>query len=171
MERILVIGCPGAGKSTLARQLAEKRGLPLVHLDAIFWLPGWKQRDKTEFDALLLAELQKPKWIIDGNFGRTLPLRLQYCDAVIFLDFSTFACVRGVLQRVLSQHGKVRSDMGQGCPERFDWEFLKYVCSFNRTQRKKLLEKLNAADPSCRKIFLQNRRQVKAFLNATDDFV
>lgn len=164
MERILIIGCPGSGKSTLARQIAKKLNHPLVHLDSLFWLPAWKERDKEEFDAMVLEELQKPKWIIDGNYGRTLPLRLQYCDTVIFLDFSSFACMRGVLQRVIANRGKVRSDMGAGCPERFDWSFMTYVWQFNRTQRKKLYDKLAAA-PSVKRVILRNRRQVKKFLN------
>ena len=165
MERVLIVGCPGAGKSTMARQLAEQLNLPLVHLDALFWLPDWKEREKDEFDALVLEELRKPKWIIDGNFGRTLSTRLQYCDTVIYLDFSSFACLRGVLKRVITTHGKVRLDMGAGCPERFDWAFLKYVWNFNKTTREKMLSRMSSADPSVKRITLRNRRQVKKFLN------
>ncbi len=165
MERILVIGCPGAGKSTLSRKLSEKCKLPLVHLDSLFWLPGWREREKAEFHGLLLDALRKPQWVIDGNYGRTLPLRLQYCDTVIFLDFSRWVCLHGVLQRVLINFGKVRPDMGEGCPERFDLEFLKYVWNFNKTGREKLFARLSAADPSVAIVTLHNRRQVKKFLN------
>ncbi|MBO5222491.1 MAG: AAA family ATPase [Clostridia bacterium] len=164
MERVLIVGCPGAGKSTMARQLAEQLNLPLVHLDALFWLPDWKEREKDEFDALVLEELRKPQWIIDGNFGRTLSTRLQYCDTVIYLDFSSFACLRGVLKRVITTHGKVRLDMGAGCPERFDWAFLKYVRNFNKTTREKMLSRIAAADPSVTRIILRNRRQVTKLL-------
>ena len=164
MERILIIGCPGAGKSTLARQLAEKLDLPLIHLDSLFWLPGWKERDKGEFDALLAEELGKPQWIIDGNYGRTLATRLEFCDTVIFLDFGRFACLRGVLTRVWTQRGKVRPDMGEGCPERFDWTFFKYVWSFRKTNRDKLYAKLSASPDSVSRIILKTRRQVKRFL-------
>jgi len=166
MERILIVGCPGSGKSTLARKLAGKLNLPLVHLDSLFWLPGWVERDRDTFDSLVRQELAKPKWIIDGNYSRTMEERLRFCDTVIFLDFSSYACVRGVLQRVLSSRGKVRSDMGAGCPERFDWDFIQYVWQFNRTQRGKLLSRLEAADPSVRKIVLCNRRQVEDFLRS-----
>ena len=88
MERIVIIGCGGAGKSTLARQLGEKLRIPVVHLDKLFWRPGWVQVPKEEFDALLRAELAKEKWIMDGNFDRTIPERLARCDTVIYLDFS-----------------------------------------------------------------------------------
>lgn len=164
MERILIVGCPGAGKSTLARQMAEKLDLPLIHLDQLFWLPGWVSREKNDFDALLQAELDKPKWIIDGNYGRTLSRRLEYCDTVIFLDFSTAACLRGVLKRVFSSRGKVRPDMGAGCPERLDWKFLNYVRTFRRNHWESLMEKIFVADPSVNRIFLRNRRQVEKFL-------
>ena len=163
MERILIVGCPGAGKSTLARSMAEKLGLPLVHLDVLFWLPGWQQREREEFDALLLQELNKPKWIIDGNFSRTLSLRLQYCDTVIFLDFHRLSCVRGVLQRVCTQRGKVRSDMGAGCPERFDFAFLRSVWNFKKNNRAKLLRRMEDC-PGATCIILRNRREVKRFL-------
>jgi adenylate kinase family enzyme len=166
MERILIIGCPGAGKSTLSRQMAEKLDLPLIHLDSLFWLPGWKERDKGEFDALLAAELDKPQWIMDGNYGRTLATRLEFCDTVIFLDFGRFACLRGVLKRVITQRGKVRPDMGAGCPERFDWTFLKYVWSFRKSQRDKLYAKLSASPDAVSRIILKNRRQVKKFLES-----
>lgn len=164
MERILIVGCPGAGKSTLAREMAQKMGIPLIHLDQLFWLPGWKEREKEEFDTLLQTELKKPKWIIDGNYGRTLPLRLTHCDTVIFLDFSSLACVMGVLKRVLTTRGKVRPDMGDGCPERLDWSFLRYVWRFRRTQRNKIAEKISLADPSVARIVLRNRRQVRNFV-------
>ncbi len=141
-DRILIIGICGSGKSTLARALREKTGLPLVHLDALFWLPGWVERDKAEFDALLLAELEKPRWIIDGNYSRTLPLRLKYCDAVIWLDYNRFTALMGVARRVLTQRGRTRADMGAGCPERFDWAFMKYVWGFNKKNRGKMEQML-----------------------------
>ena len=165
MERILVIGCPGAGKTTLARQMSEKLNLPLIHLDSLFWLTGWKERERDEFDRLLGEALEKPKWIIDGNYGRTLPLRLQYCDTVVFLDFPTGVCLWGVIRRVVTNWGRVRPDMGAGCPERLDWEFLRYVRDFNKTNREKLLSKIAAADPSVKVITLKSRREVRKFCN------
>lgn len=134
MERILIIGCGGAGKSTLARQLGEKLAIPVVHLDKLFWKPGWTERSDEEFDVLLEQELEKPRWIMDGNFNRTMPQRMGKCDAIIYLDFSRFACLRGVLKRVLTTYGKVRPDMGEGCPERIDFEFLKWVWNFKKTK-------------------------------------
>ncbi len=159
-NRILIIGSCGSGKSTLARSLHQATGLPVVHLDALHWLPGWTERPRDEFDALLTAELQKPRWIIDGNFSRTLPLRLHYCDAVIWLDYNRFVCLWGVVRRVLSSHGRTRPDMGPGCPERFDWDFMKYVWHFNGNNRKKLESLLNGT-PGMAVFRIKNRRALR----------
>ena len=163
MERILIIGCSGAGKSTLARQLGEKTGLPVIHLDALFWKPGWVESSREEFDARLLAELEKPAWILDGNYARTLPVRLEKCDTVIYLDFSRLACIWGVLKRVITTYGTVRPDMAEGCPERFDWEFLKWVWNFQARNREKMQAQLRQVPPE-NLIVLGNRRAVKKFL-------
>ena len=93
MERIVIIGCGGAGKSTLARQLGEKLDLPVVHLDGIFWLPGWVEMDRDEFDRRVREEMAKEIWIIDGNYNRTMPERIARCDTVIYLDFSRIKCL------------------------------------------------------------------------------
>ena len=165
MERILIIGCGGAGKSTLARQLGEKLDLPVVHLDKLFWKPGWVESAKEEIDEKILTELEKPQWIIDGNYNRTMPRRIQYCDTIIYLDFSRLACLLGVLKRVLTTYGKVRPDMGEGCPERIDFEFLKWVWNFNKNKRERYYRMLNDAE-GVETIVLKNRRMVKRFLQS-----
>ena len=167
MERIIIIGCGGAGKSTLARQLGDKLNLPVVHLDKLFWLPGWVEMEKDAFDALLLEEMAKEKWIMDGNFNRTMSQRLERCDTVIYLDFSRFACLMGVLKRVITTYGKERPDMGEGCPERIDFEFLKWVWNFNKNKRDRYYKMLNEAEGK-QTIVLKNRRMVKRFLKSLD---
>ncbi len=167
MERIIIIGCGGAGKSTLARQLGEKLELPVVHLDKLFWLPGWVEMDKEEFDDLLRAEMAKEKWIMDGNFNRTMPERIARCDTIIYLDFSRMACLMGVLKRVITTYGKERPDMGKGCPERIDFDFLKWVWNFNKNKRQRYYRMLNEAEGK-QTIVLNNRRMVKRFLASLD---
>ena len=163
MERILIIGCGGAGKSTLARKLGEKLGIPVVHLDKLFWKPGWVESAPEEIDAKIMEELRKPKWIMDGNFNRTLPQRVKYCDTIIYLDFSRTACLMGVVKRILTTYGTVRPDMGEGCPERFDLEFLKWVWNYNKNKRERNYRLLNEAE-GVETIVLKNRRMVKRFL-------
>ena len=165
MERIVIIGCGGAGKSTLARQLGKKLNIPVVHLDKLWWKPGWVESSREEFDAKLAEELVKPQWIMDGNFDRTIPERIARCDTIIFLDINRFTCLMGVLKRVLTTYGKVRPDMGEGCPERIDFEFLKWVWNFNKNKREKNYRLLNEAKHA-ETIVLKNRSMVKRFLNS-----
>ena len=164
MERIIIIGCGGAGKSTLAQKLGEKLDIPVVHLDKLFWKPGWVEMPKDEFDELLRQEMAKERWIMDGNFNRTLPERIARCDTVIYLDFNRFTCLMGVVKRVLTTYGTVRPDMGEGCPERVDFEFLKWVWSFNKNKREGNYRLLNEATHA-ETIVLKNRRAVKKFLS------
>ena len=165
MERIVIIGCGGAGKSTLARQLGEKLNLPVVHLDKLWWKPGWVETSRDDFDAKLAQELKKPRWIMDGNFNRTIEVRIAKCDTIIYMDFSRVTCLLGVLKRVITTHGKVRPDMGEGCPERFDLEFLKWVWSFNDKNRQRYYKILNETQ-GVETIVLKNRRMVKRFLRS-----
>lgn len=165
MERVMIIGCGGAGKSTLARKLGEKTGLPVVHLDQIYWSPGnWQHLEKEEFDSLLLTELEKPCWILDGNFNRTMELRLAKCDTVIYLDFNRFTCIFGWLKRVITNWGTARPDMAPGCEEWFDPEFAKWLWNFNKQNRTRYLKLL--AEQTDKKVHVfQNRRQVDRFLS------
>ena len=165
MERIIIIGCGGAGKSTLARKLGEMLDLPVVHLDKLFWKPGWVEMEREEFDALIQAELKKEKWIMDGNFNRTLPERIRYCDTIIYLDFSRIACLMGVLKRIITTYGTVRPDMGEGCPERIDLDFLKWVWNFNKNKRESYYKMLNEVE-NVETIVLKNRRAVRLFLKS-----
>ena len=164
MERILIIGCGGAGKSTLARQLGEKTGLPVVHLDKLYWRPGWQHVTREEFDKLLDEVLAQEAWIMDGNFNNTIEKRIARCDTVIYMDFSRFSCLMGVVKRILTTYGTVRPDMGEGCPERFDLDFMKWVWNFNRIKREDYYKLLNETD-GIEKIVLKNRRAVRKFLN------
>lgn len=137
MKRVLVIGGNGSGKSTFSRKLGKKTGLPVVHLDKIFWRGNWEYIAREEFDLLLSAELNKEKWIIDGNFERTLEERIKFCDTVFYFDFSTAKCLFGVTERVLKNYGKTRPDMGGNCSENLTLNFIRrFYASTKRTDRK-----------------------------------
>lgn len=165
MERIIIVGCGGAGKSTLAQQLGAKTGLPVIHLDKLFWKPGWEEREPEEFDSILREEMARDRWIMDGNFNRTMPERLSRCDTVIYLDYHRLTCLLGVIKRVLTTHGTVRPDMGEGCPERIDFEFLKWVWNFKKNKRSRYYEQFGKATHA-RVLIFKNRRQTRKFLGS-----
>ncbi len=137
MKRILVIGCSGSGKSTFSKQLSHRLNLPLVHLDHLFWNPGWIEREYKIFEGLLQIEIEKEQWIIDGNYINSFPIRIKYADTVIFFDFNRWICTWRVIKRWLMQEGY----QAIGCPQTMDWSFLKYVFwDYQKIYRTKALE-------------------------------
>ena len=133
-QKIMVIGCPGSGKSTFSRELATRTGLPLCHLDMMYHLPDKTTRPRDVFDAMLGEVLATPAWIIDGNYNRTLEMRMEVCDAVIFLDFDPSVCLQGVQER----RGKPRSDM-PWVEAGEDAEFLTFVKNFTQQSRPRIM--------------------------------
>ncbi|PKU91542.1 adenylate kinase [Bifidobacterium pseudolongum subsp. globosum] len=140
MRRVLVIGCPGAGKSTFARRLRDATGLPLYYLDMLWHKPDRTTITREEFDARLQTILKGDAWIIDGNFARTLPKRLEYCDTVFFLDFPTDVCLEGVEERI----GATREDMPWVGHE-FDEGFRQYIIDFPTERRPQMVAALEDA--------------------------
>jgi len=144
MQRVLVIGSPGAGKSTLAHAIAARTGLPLHHLDKLFWLPGWVERDRDEGRAELAEVLAGQRWIIDGNYGSTMAMRVARADTVVWLDYPTWLCLSRVFRRWWQYRGKARPDMTEGCPENLNLEFLLYVLNFRRAWQHRNAETLSS---------------------------
>ena len=138
MKRILIIGCSGAGKTTLALALGQRLGLPVHHLDQLWWQPGWVHDTRDNFDRQLAELLRSDSWVIDGDYSRTVGERLRYADTVIWLDYQRLRCLGRVLRRTCCLYGRSRPDMPDGCPERFDWAFLRYVWNYHRDARPKL---------------------------------
>ncbi len=144
MERVLILGSPGAGKSTFARQLTERSGLPVVHLDQHYWRTGWTEPDADAWHDTIKRLLAQQRWIMDGDYGGTLDMRLRDADTVFFLDLPRWLCIMRVLRRIVTTYGRTRPDLAEGCPERFDWEFLKYVWNYPYNRRPGLVAKLGA---------------------------
>ncbi len=137
MKKIMIIGCPGSGKSTFARALAEKTGLPLYYLDMMYWNSDRTTKPKEEFRAALRETVKLPEWIIDGNYGSTLEIRMEACDTVFFLDYPPEVCLSGVEER----RGKPRADMPWIETEP-DLEFIEFIKKYNEESRPRVVELL-----------------------------
>ncbi len=159
MKKIIVIGCPGSGKSTVSRALHNKTGIPLYHLDMMYWNSDKTTVEKSVFRERLSAVLEKDGWIIDGNYGSTMELRMAACDTVIFLDYPLDVCLDGIKERP----GKPPNDMPWIETEE-DAEFIEFIKSYNEQQKPKVLELLEKYDDK-NIIILRSREQADAFLN------
>ena len=164
MQRVMIIGAGGAGKSTLARQVGARTGLPVIHLDAEYWHAGWVPTPDVEWRARVSALAGGERWVMDGNYGGTLDLRLARADTVVFLDLSRRATMWGVLRRWLAHRGRTRPDMAPGCPEQMSWEFLRWVWEYPRTRRPQMLRRLGELPPGTRPVVLRSRAEVARWL-------
>ena len=159
MKKVIVIGCPGSGKSTVSRVLHNKTGIPLYHLDMMCWNADETTVEKSVFLERLSAVLEKDEWIIDGNYGSTMELRMAACDTVIFLDYPLDVCLDGIKER----RGKPRSDMPWIETEE-DAEFIEFIKNYNEQQKPKVLELLKKyGDKNI--IVFKSREQADVFLN------
>lgn len=161
-ERIIVIGSPGAGKSTLAKFVSEKTGIELFHLDRIHWLPGWNEIQDSEFIARQKEILSMESWIIEGNYQRTIDLRLHAADTVLFLDFPRYVCIYRALKRSTLEKNKPRPDMAEGCKEKLDLDFLKWIWNYPNRDRSETITKLAALSEKTI-ITLRSRKDVRDF--------
>jgi len=137
MRRVVVLGCSGSGKSTLARVMGERLGLPVIHLDTLFYTPGWKPREWEAFRASLAAAIAGEEWLIDGHFAETLDLSLPRAELVVFVQQARWRRLWRVTWRWLTARGRARPDLPEGCPEQFDWQLLRFIWSFEREVRPK----------------------------------
>ena len=157
-QKILVIGCPGSGKSTFARALRDLTGLPLTHLDMLYWNADQTTVSREIFDERLQRVLERDAWIIDGNYSRTMEKRLQNCDTVFFLDLPTQVCLSSVRGRI----GTKRSDLPWIETEE-DAEFMEYIRAFSTEQRPGILSLLQKY-PNVNVVTFHSREEVDAYL-------
>ena len=161
MKKVIVIGCPGSGKSTFSKALHQKSGLPLVHLDRLYWNADKTTVEKAAFLQRLAAALQGDVWIIDGNYASTMEQRMQACDTVIFLDYPVEVCLDGLQAR----RGTLRSDMPWAQPDTYDEEFEAFVKNYATDSRPQVVELLQRYADKCVVVF-QSRAEADAFLAA-----
>lgn len=164
LERILLVGCAGAGKSTLARALGPRLQLPVIHLDREYWRPGWVETPAEEW-ALRVDELvSQPRWLMDGNYSNTFEPRIRRAQAVVFLDFPRALCIRRVLARTLKNFGRNRPDMREGCRERMDreyWGFLLWIWNYPQRSRPRILESMEKHREGREMLYIKSPAELK----------
>ena len=160
MKKVIVIGCPGSGKSTFSKSLHKITKIPLFHLDMLFWNKDKTTVEKSLFLDRLLKITETDEWIIDGNYASTMELRMQKCDTVIFLDYPLDVCLNGIKER----KGKPRSDMPWIEGDEDDAEFVEFIKNYNLQSRPKVIELLKKYSDKDIYIF-SNRIHAEEFLN------
>lgn len=161
--RIVIVGSGGAGKSTLAIRLGECLRLPVVHLDQVFWQPGWKRMTFEEQDLLLGPLLAGDRWIIDGDHIRTQKRRMAQADTVIFMDYPRWRCLCRVVGRAIRHRKRARPGMNEGCHERINWALLRWVWRYKNLERPQLIANIAELDGK-NVIVLKSDREVAGFV-------
>jgi len=168
MERILIIGSPGSGKSTFAIELGKKTGLPVIHLDHEFWNPGWAMTPRELWLERTHDMIERDRWIIDGTYDSSLHIRLPRADTVVFLDFPRYLCLWRILKRIILNFSRVRPDMGEGCPDKIDFEFFKWVWNYRRDRYPNIKKCLRENFSAGNLVVVESPQTLRQYLNKFD---
>jgi adenylate kinase family enzyme len=166
VQRVAIIGTGGAGKSTLARQMGERLGVEVIHLDQLYWNPGWEPTPGDRWRALQTRLVQGESWIMDGNYGDSLPIRVAAADTVVFVDLPRRITIPRAVGRWWRSRG--REVQAFGCPERISWEFLVWMWRFPRVSRPRLLAALPPRRDGPTVVILRSGPDVARFLARLD---
>lgn len=165
-NRILVMGCSGGGKSTLSLKIASRFGLDYVSIDRdVLWLPGWKERGKEEQRAIIVSKVQSERWIMDGTNPSTFDIRLPRTDLVIWVRMPRLLCIWGAVSRWVKRIGRTRPEMAPGCKEKIDWEFLRFIWTFEEKFSPRVVAGLVEHGSEVPVFQLTSRRQMRELLD------
>ena len=166
MKRVLVIGPGGSGKSTFARRLGQILGIEVKHLDSFYWSAGWTKPSEEAWLKTVNELISGDTWILDGNFGGTLRLRVERADTIILLDMPRLLCLWRITKRRLLYRNRLRPDMAEGCAEKLDSEFISWVWNYSHRSRPKVLKLLNENSERKKIVWLRSNADAKRFLES-----
>lgn len=166
-QRIQVLGSSGAGKSTIARRLGKALNLNVVHLDSYFWQPGWTETPQDEWFKVVERLQKEQRWVIDGNYTASLPGRLGRADRVVFLQLGRLKCILRVIKRRIRYRGVSRPELGPGCYEKIDLEFLTWIWNYPRDVKPRIMALLKEF-PGEKVLVLNGAREINRFLRELD---
>lgn len=164
MKKILIIGSGGAGKSTFARRLHAATNVELIHLDKLQWKPNWVETPKDEWQKTVENLVKKEAWIMDGNYSSTMEIRMAACDTVVFFDLPRTLCVWRAFKRFLFYRKGTRPDIGEGCDEKFDPKFLKWIWDFPARTKPRIEKLLKQFEREKMIIRFRSKQDVENFL-------
>ena len=155
-KKILILGGPGAGKTTLAKNLSEDTGIKAIYLDGLNFEANWKIVESSKRDIKIAQIMKQPEWIMDGTYKTTLKERCKLADIIIVLDYSSFTYLKGVLKRHIKNKGKERLEI-PGCIERVDILLLKQIFTHNKILRPIIMECIKDVNPN--KVFIFKKQK------------
>ncbi len=171
LERIAIVGCSGAGKSTFARAIGARLGLPVVHLDRLFWKPGWRESEPAAFRDAVDAVASGERWVTDGNFTSASALRFSRAQAIVWITRPRAVCLWRAVRRSALAFGRTRADLAPGCPERFDLAFYRYIWSWETATRPRLEAAIAEQGGAAHLVRLNSDLATTAFLKTPEKFI
>ena len=166
MKRVLILGPSGSGKSTLGERLGRILGVPIIHLDKYYWKPNWVYTPEDEWRAKVKNLISSDSWVMDGNYTSTLRLRASAADTIIFIDVPRRLSYLRILTRFLRFRGSTRPDLSEDCPEKIDWDFIRWIWDYPRTRRPAILRFLEKQKSTKNVFILRGQSEIEAFLRS-----
>ncbi len=165
-QRIMVVGCSGGGKTTLSQKLARNFGLRYISMDRdVFWLPGWQARPREEQRQRIATIITEERWLMDGSNPSSFDIRLPRSHIVLWVRMPRWLCLRGAVSRAIKGYGKARPEMAEGCPERIDIDFLRYIWNFERRHASIFEQNFALYGPDVPVFQLKSRKQFRRLLD------
>ncbi|NHJ14468.1 MAG: AAA family ATPase [Candidatus Thorarchaeota archaeon] len=166
MKRVLVLGPSGAGKSTFAELLAKKLGIPFIHLDSYYWKPNWTATPSEEWPEIVQRLIKEEEWVMDGNYSTTLEMRLGRADTIVFIDVTRRVSYWRVLKRRIMHRGQARSELAEGCYEKIDWDFIKYIWTYPKLSKPRIMQIIERHSDRVQFVLLRSQQDICDFLEA-----